>query len=166
MGVSEHGQSRVRSDASADRKVRESWRLGATLSALVALTLLSNRAFAEPNGFDGAFQDDVPIVLPPFHGIDPKLSLHYNSSSGNGPLGVGWSLSGLSVIERVSPGRGCPEVRRKRRLPAGWAGARALRLRKYQSELHHGRNALDQDRELQPDCLRRNVLDHHPTGRH
>ena len=47
----------------------------------------------------GSYTEHVPIVVPPFHGIEPKLSIEYNSARGNGLVGVGWSLQGLSVIE-------------------------------------------------------------------
>ncbi|MEM9420805.1 MAG: SpvB/TcaC N-terminal domain-containing protein, partial [Planctomycetota bacterium] len=33
-------------------------------------------------------------------GLSPKISLNYSSGSGNGPLGVGWSISGVTVITR------------------------------------------------------------------
>ncbi len=58
--------------------------------------------------FVGSFSTAVPIQVPGFHGIAPSLALTYNSSRGNGLAGVGWSLSGLSVIERASPGKGTP----------------------------------------------------------
>src|SRR5215831_5825903 len=77
-------------------------------AALGALMLGPRGAAADPNSFYGAFEDDVPIVVPPFHGIEPKLSLHYNSSGGNGPVGVGWAVTGFSTIERASPGNGAP----------------------------------------------------------
>jgi RHS repeat-associated protein len=56
----------------------------------------------------GAYQSRIPINVPPFHGIEPKLDLAYNSQGGNGWLGVGWGLNGLSSIERHSAGRGVP----------------------------------------------------------
>lgn len=42
-----------------------------------------------------------PIAVPPgVGGMEPKLSLVYQSGGINGPLGVGWSIQGLSQITR------------------------------------------------------------------
>jgi hypothetical protein len=57
---------------------------------------------------DGAFTTAYPIDVPAFHGIEPHLALRYTSSEEIGQLGVGWTIDGLSQIERSSPHFGSP----------------------------------------------------------
>jgi len=57
---------------------------------------------------NGTFTDDIAIRVPAFRDITPQLSLAYDSSARNGLAGVGWTLSGLSEIERASTGKGAP----------------------------------------------------------
>lgn len=73
--------------------------------------------FAPPDTpYNGAFTRSFPIEVPPFFEITPALSLDYNSGNlrivagdGFSPLGVGWKLSGGSVIDRVSQYGGTPK---------------------------------------------------------
>lgn len=52
-------------------------------------------------GQNGDAQYQIDIAVPPgIQGVQPALSLTYDSQAGNGILGVGWSLSGLSSIQR------------------------------------------------------------------
>ncbi|MCB1377493.1 MAG: VCBS repeat-containing protein [Alphaproteobacteria bacterium] len=59
--------------------------------------------------WNGSFTQAIDLEVPAFRGLEPKLSLSYDSARGirnipsaGGPLGIGWSLGGLSLIERVS----------------------------------------------------------------
>lgn len=52
-------------------------------------------------GKQGESSYEIPIVIPPgVAGLQPELSLIYDSNAGNGHLGVGWSIAGLSAITR------------------------------------------------------------------
>ncbi|MFL0803131.1 MAG: hypothetical protein K6L81_05405 [Agarilytica sp.] len=54
-------------------------------------------------GQNGAFNYQLPIELPPgINGVEPNISLTYNSNRKNGYVGWGWNLSGISVIERCN----------------------------------------------------------------
>src|SRR5947209_4345281 len=59
--------------------------------------------------YNGSYTYSIPIEVPAFRGIEPKLKLSYDSARGirNAPsagtwLGIGWKLDGVSAIERVS----------------------------------------------------------------
>jgi RHS repeat-associated protein len=56
-------------------------------------------------GPDGSAHYSIPFWVPPGRaGIQPNLGLGYSSEAGDGPLGVGFGLSGLSQITR------CPKT--------------------------------------------------------
>lgn len=57
----------------------------------------------------GAFTTSIDIEVPPFRGLAPGVSVQYNSQGGNGDLGVGWRLVGLSEIRAASATKGLPQ---------------------------------------------------------
>ncbi|MBZ0310418.1 MAG: hypothetical protein K8I82_30435, partial [Anaerolineae bacterium] len=51
--------------------------------------------------FSGAATYSYPIAVPAgTHGMQPNISISYNSQGGNGWLGKGWDIGGLPTIER------------------------------------------------------------------
>ncbi|HEY3352406.1 MAG TPA: FG-GAP-like repeat-containing protein, partial [Polyangia bacterium] len=91
---------------------RSVWVVGAMMALLVGASApaAAGAAGAETtvNAFSGALTSSIPIGVPGFRGLEPKLELGYSSSGGNGVVGVGWGLNGASVIERAAPGGGAP----------------------------------------------------------
>ena len=82
----------------------------------LSLMLFSLHAYAATPGLtpgefsvdeSGAANYQVPIAVPPGSaGMQPSLTLSYHSRSGNGLIGVSWTLGGLSVITRCPARRG------------------------------------------------------------
>lgn len=65
---------------------------------------------------NGVFSYKYPLEIPAFRGLEPKLSLTYNSGRKTkiggeyqGWLGYGWGLSGVPVIERAGYQLGVPQ---------------------------------------------------------
>lgn len=51
----------------------------------------------------GGSNYSIPISVPPgINNVAPEINLVYNSQSSNGLAGLGWNISGVSVITRVS----------------------------------------------------------------
>lgn len=52
----------------------------------------------------GAANYSIPIEIPDgIAGMQPHLSINYNSQGGTGCVGRGWEISGFSMISRVAP---------------------------------------------------------------
>ena len=63
---------------------------------------------ARAAALSGGGDTDLRVEVPHFHGIEPALALSYTEGGGNGWLGSGWSLTGLSQVARIGAERGLP----------------------------------------------------------
>ncbi len=100
--------------------VRIGGRTRGALCAVISLACLVGVASAKTDKKDtqakswvvdashGTFSEQLRIEVPGFRDLTPNLALTYDSSGGNGWVGVGWSLDGVGLIERASPGKGAP----------------------------------------------------------
>lgn len=58
----------------------------------------------KPNGFSGAGSYSLTIPVTQARGFEPQLLLNYNSGAGNGPFGMGFSLSLSKISIRTEKG--------------------------------------------------------------
>lgn len=79
----------------------------------LSLPVLAEEPPAAP--FNGSYTMAVPLEVPGFRGLEPKLRLVYDSSQGvkaggfyAGFVGIGWKLAGVPDIVRVSRVKGTP----------------------------------------------------------
>ncbi|WP_457336794.1 FG-GAP-like repeat-containing protein [Rhizobacter sp. P5_C2] len=84
-------------------------RFSSAAPRLLAMALSAVAVSASAQGLvvseSGQAVYSYPIVVPPgVAGMEPKLSLVYNSGGNNGPIGVGWTVQGISQITR------CPKI--------------------------------------------------------
>lgn len=50
----------------------------------------------------GGSNYEIPFALPKgINGVEPRVSLSYNSQAGNGSAGLGWNITGISSITRI-----------------------------------------------------------------
>lgn len=89
------------------RIAHASFRVSTLAAAFLAVWQWPSTTSASVNA-KGAYQKAVTIQVPAFHGIQPRVVLTYDSTSGNGPVGFGWRLEADSRITRSSPGGGAP----------------------------------------------------------
>ncbi len=87
--------------------IRRRFRPEVLLSSLFLFATSLHAQMLTPGQFQvsesGAATYTIPIqVSPGVGGMEPKLSLNYSSQSGNGLLGVGWSLGGLGGVGRCA----------------------------------------------------------------
>lgn len=88
-------------------------RLAFSLSASCLLIPVSGTAQIGVSS-SGQASTSYPIAVPPgIAGMVPNLSLSFSDGGINGPVGVGWSIQGISVITR------CPSTRATDGVPRG-----------------------------------------------
>ncbi len=71
---------------------------------LDTVNLLASSVSGNAGVVGGQASYHIPIALPPGrNGVQPAVSLGYNSQNGNGIVGMGWSLNAGGAISRCAP---------------------------------------------------------------
>ncbi|WP_394776012.1 FG-GAP-like repeat-containing protein [Flavobacterium sp.] len=81
-----------------------------SLSSLVSAQVSPTGNSADPGitegnlavNLSGGASYSIPILVPPgINGMEPQISISYNSQGSVGPAGYGWNISGISSISRI-----------------------------------------------------------------
>jgi RHS repeat-associated protein len=92
------------------RRIKIAIKLATILAALMLVRTPS--AYADSgsvNAYFGSFGSEIPIDVPVFHGVQPSVTLAYNSTGGYNHAGVGWQMAAMSAVSRVGPLHGIPK---------------------------------------------------------
>jgi Salmonella virulence plasmid 65kDa B protein/FG-GAP-like repeat/Insecticide toxin TcdB middle/N-terminal region len=60
------------------------------------------------NQYNAEFRATIPVKVPGFRGMEPNIELKYGSGGGNSFVGMGWTLSAISFVQRASVDFGSP----------------------------------------------------------
>jgi RHS repeat-associated protein len=101
-------RNRVQSRKSLSGRACLPW-LAMILAFAASSAAVSAAGLGTVNLSTGGYSQVVPVQVPVFHGLEPKLALTYSSQGGNGFAGVGWRLSGFSTVEWVRTWGGAPD---------------------------------------------------------
>jgi RHS repeat-associated protein len=83
--------------------------LSVAVAAATRPAIALEKASEQVSAFYGSFSHSIPIEVPGFRGLEPKIGLSYSSEGRNGFVGVGWGLAGFSSIQRANAGLGTPK---------------------------------------------------------
>ena len=98
--------SQVNLNVEPDVEINVTQPVASSLAAVPPVDTLHNAGIGlTPGSFkvdeSGSATYSIPLKLPKgIANVTPSLSIYYNSAGGNGSLGMGWNLSGLSAISR------------------------------------------------------------------
>ncbi|MCA8977811.1 MAG: VCBS repeat-containing protein [Planctomycetes bacterium] len=84
------------------------WLITALLSGDPEAEMTPGMGGGSVNEANGSYSTAVSIEAPQYHGIEPRLSISYNSTQRLGYAGVGFDVGGLSMVERCSWRNGAP----------------------------------------------------------
>lgn len=90
-------------DAGAQNTVYTALYNSGNFTKTIDVNLAVGTVAATADAAAGAASYAIPIAVPPgTNGVAPSLTVVYSSMGANGVAGMGWSISGLSMITRVS----------------------------------------------------------------